>query len=213
MEFAPRSAAPPQRNKSIDGIMEAPNMDHLSGGRLRTRRRGSVGILENPASSNPMQTNSPHTGPPKGAPKEFLRDRSDNQQKIMDMYKGGALAGDQKPERLDVSIDTVPDASLGNGNHEGGGGGGLGLGKIFGGKSKKAEKLGDNSDHGSGSAGGFVIPDHEPPKRAPRRGSLAFTRRKAEEPKEADYTENRNMEGRSRATLLERVAAAGDKPS
>jgi hypothetical protein len=206
MDFAPRSPAPPQRNKSVDG---SEMMDQLSGisghssGKVRPRRRGSVGTLESPVGSN--------TGSSKGAPKEFLRDRSDNQQKIMDMYKRGSLACDQKPttERLDVSIDTIPDASISNGNHEGGGG--LGLGKIFGGKSKKADKLGDDSDHGSGSAGGFVIPDHESPRRAaPRR---AFSRKKAVEPKEADYTENRNMEGRSRATLLERVAAAGDKPS
>jgi hypothetical protein len=169
-------------------------------------------MIEAPGASDPMQLNVPHTGPPRAPPKEFLRNRSDNQQKIMDMYKGGALTGDQAPksERLDISIDTVPDASLGYEPH---GGGGLGLGKIFGGKSKKADKLGDNSDHGSGSAGEFVIPDHEPPKRAPRRGSLAFTRKKIEEPKEADYTENRNIEGRSRATLLERVAATADKPS
>jgi hypothetical protein len=199
MEMATRSPATPkrtpQRNKSVDG-MPPMMMEHLSGGpNARVR----------------------------APPKEFLRNRSDNQQKIMDMYKGGALTGDQKPrsEQMDVSIDTVPDASLGNAPHEGGGGGGIGLGKLFGGKSKKAEKLGDGSDHvsetskSSKSSGGFVIPDHEPPpRRGPRRASLAFVRKKtSEEPKEADYTENRNLEGRNRATLLERVAATADKPS
>jgi hypothetical protein len=38
---------------------------------------------------------------------------------------------------------------------------GLGLGKMFGGKSKKADKLGDGSDHRPATAGGFVIPDPE----------------------------------------------------
>jgi hypothetical protein len=221
MDSPDPSPAPPQRHKSIDGI-EPPMMDQAAGlgsngSRVRPRRRGSVSALEAPGAFDPMQMNVPSSGPPKGRSKEFLRDRSDNQQKIMNMYKGGELSGDQKTksERLDISIDTVPDASLGFESNGGGGGGGLGLGKMFGGKSKKADKLGDHSDHGAAAtAGGFVIPDHEPPKRAPRRASLAFTRRKAsEEPKEADYTENRNIEGRNRATLLERVAATGDQPS
>jgi hypothetical protein len=138
-----------------------------------------------------------------------MRDRSKNQQKILDMMvKGdGKQSSQAVPSSAHVSIETIPDALDMGSNHDTSKG--LGLGKMIRkatGKSKDKDK--ESSLMGESQGNTAEVPREQ--ARRQRRGSITgFVNKgksKKDKTREEDYTERRDIEGRNQASLLERVA-------
>ena len=207
MEPVERAPTLPRRNKSVDETA-APSFGNDTTARQRTRRRASVSnSLEAPGGFDPMQMNLP---PPdtKAPQKDFMRDRSKNQQRILDMAKSDKTS--QTPSANQISIETIPDALGMGSNQESSGKGGLGIGKMI----RKATGTSKSKEKQAGLEDAQMMPgmQHDPNTRQ-RRGLKGKS--KKDKSKEEDYTERRDIEGRNQASLLERVTGgevAGHEP-
>ena len=197
--FAPTIRPTPQRNHSIDVTRpkaDMPSHSHSSG---RSRRRLSNGAdaKEDKPSSQLQDIDN----------KKFMRERSINQQKILDMYKGGGLTSSNETKKIEGVIDVMPSMVTNEDDHEVGG---RGFGLIR--KPGKADKFGTLGDSSHNDGAAAVAATKEP--RPSRRASLTFTRKPTKTPeseKPQSYSDRRDVE-RSRVTLLERVAG-GDSLS
>jgi hypothetical protein len=220
MEPVERAPAIPRRNVSVDGGVgladdkygygdgEPSSSAPSTNARQRTRRRASISSgLEAPGGFDPMQMNLPPQET-KAPQKDFMRDRSKNQQKILDMAKLDKKS-DQVPSSTHISIETIPDALDMGSNHETSKG--LGLGKMI----RKATGTGKGKDKQIASDEiATLAPDiNRESGRRQRRGSITGFVHKGKSKKDKstdeDYTERRDIEGRNKASFLERVAGGG----
>jgi hypothetical protein len=200
------------RQKSMDGsgmieYDEPQGGDATSRARARRGRRASMAA----GAENALPSDSAAMNNPAASNDKFARERTRNQQNIMDMFKNDGMKDDTvvaKPKStssLDMSFD---DFDVEEDNSQA-------AKKMFG-KSAKGDFFGSSMDEGvSASPSIPCIPSiKEPPvRRLNRRASLTFTRKPKEQPKEEPQYDQRQAEGRNRATLLERVAAAGSNQS
>ena len=209
-----RPKAVPRKNRSmdftnLDGAGPPSIRQPESSHRTRARRRASCGT----GFVDPMTLNMPQTTDGTEKNKEWVRDRSRNQQMILDLYKGGGgmTKTDTKQSSIsELEIDFIPPTDLGveGAAEENESSFSRGFGKLFG--KKGGDKFGSLNDD---DIDGVAVE-----KPASMLSLTGFGSKKSKSSSESPavgrkstYADNRDIDSRKRTTLLERVG--GDSSS
>ena len=218
LEPASSSSRPkvtPRKNRSmdftnLDGAGPPSMRQSESGNRTRARRRASCGT----GFVDPMTLNMPQAAEGTSEKnKEWVRDRSRNQQMILDLYKGGGgmTKTDTKQSSMsELEIDFIPptDLAVDGAVEDNESSFSRGFGKLFG--KKGGDKFGSLNDD---DIDGVAVE-----KPASMLSLTGFGSKKSKSSSESHavgrkstYADNRDIDSRKRTTLLERVG--GDSSS